>query len=83
MNLAIFDRIEVGPDAEITGTVLTPVYEALSAWQPGLGRPKTPRKRSKAQDSPGSPDFQPVPSRIHLVVSRDMLDACLGRCWTA
>jgi site-specific DNA recombinase len=65
MNLAIFERIEVGPDAEITGTVLTPVYEALSAWQPGLGRPKTPRKGSKAHDDPGSPDFQPVPSRLH------------------
>jgi hypothetical protein len=40
INLAIFERIEVGPDAEITGTRLTPVYKALTAWQPGLGQPK-------------------------------------------
>jgi site-specific DNA recombinase len=71
MNLAIFERIEVGPDAEITGTVLTPVYEALSAWQPGLGRPKTPRKGSKAQDGPCSPFVRPCAVPVHRRTAGD------------
>jgi site-specific DNA recombinase len=40
MNRIIFERIEVGEDAEITGTVLTPTYKAIAAWQPTLGQPK-------------------------------------------
>lgn len=61
-NQAIFERIEVGPDAEITGTVLTPIYEALSAWEPGLGRPRTTGQKAKSQDRPRSPfvRLQPV-----------------------
>jgi site-specific DNA recombinase len=39
MNQAIFIRIEVGEDGQILRTGLTPVYEALGAWVPGLGRP--------------------------------------------
>jgi hypothetical protein len=46
MNRAIFERIEVGPDAEITGTALTPVYGgavglAAGPWPPlgPVGRP--------------------------------------------
>jgi site-specific DNA recombinase len=65
MNLAIFERIEVGPDAEITGTVLTPVYDALSAWHPGLGRPKTHRKGTKAQDRPCSANVRPSFAPVH------------------
>jgi len=65
MNLAIFERIEVGPDAEITGTILTPVYKALSAWQPGLGRPKPQRKGGEAQDGPGSSDFRSLFAPVH------------------
>jgi DNA invertase Pin-like site-specific DNA recombinase len=65
MNLAIFERIEVGPDAEITGTVLTPVYEALSAWQPGLGQPKTQRKGTKGQDRPCPANVRPLFAPAH------------------
>jgi hypothetical protein len=42
MNRAIFERIEIGEDGEITDTALTPVYDALSAWQPGLALPARP-----------------------------------------
>jgi DNA invertase Pin-like site-specific DNA recombinase len=58
MNRAIFERIEIGPDAEITGTVLTSAYEALSAWQPGLGR-------LEGQDDPSSVEIRPYAGRIH------------------
>jgi site-specific DNA recombinase len=62
MNRAVFERIEIGPEGEITGTVLTPTYEALSAWQPGLGRP---------QGKNGSPsaEIQPYSGRIHYLAS--------------
>ena len=65
MNLAIFERIEVGPEAEITGTTLTPVYKALSAWQPGLGQPKTRRKATKAQDRPRTANVRPLFAPVH------------------
>ena len=65
MNRAIFERIEVGPDAEITGTALTPVYEALSAWQPGLGRPLAQRGRTNGEQGPGTPYFRPTTAPVH------------------
>lgn len=40
LNRAIFKRIDVGEEGEITDTALTPVYEALTAWKPGLGHPR-------------------------------------------
>jgi DNA invertase Pin-like site-specific DNA recombinase len=40
MNRTIFKHIEIGEDGRITGTTLSPVYAALSAWQPKLGCPK-------------------------------------------
>jgi hypothetical protein len=49
LNRAIFKRIKIGEESEITGTELTPVYEALSAWEPSLGQPTAPRK------TPGDP----------------------------
>lgn len=39
LNRAIFKRIEIGEDGEITKASLTPTYEALSAWKPTLGKP--------------------------------------------
>ncbi len=39
LNRAIFKYVEVGEEGEVTGTALTPVYEALTAWEPGLGQP--------------------------------------------
>jgi len=39
LNRAIFQRIEIGEDGEITGTALTPTYQALAAWNPNLGKP--------------------------------------------
>lgn len=65
MNIAIFERIEVGPDAEITGTKLTPVYAALSAWQPGLGRPK-PRRKATSQGRPGAAHVRPMFAPVHF-----------------
>jgi site-specific DNA recombinase len=62
MNRAIFDRLEVGRDAEITGTKLTPVYEALSAWHPSLGRPKS---RRESQDRPGTGYVRPLFDPVH------------------
>jgi site-specific DNA recombinase len=44
LNRAIFKRIKIGKDGEITGTTLTPTYDALSAWNPDLGQPTTPRQ---------------------------------------
>jgi hypothetical protein len=40
MNLAIFERIEVGPEAEIIGTKLAPVYELYPPGRPA-SRPAT------------------------------------------
>jgi site-specific DNA recombinase len=65
MNLAIFERIEVGPEGEITGTKLTPVYAALRAWQPGLGRPKVPR-RAGGQKRPRGADVRPMFAPVHF-----------------
>ncbi|HTZ86660.1 MAG TPA: recombinase family protein [Solirubrobacteraceae bacterium] len=58
MNRAIFERIEIGPEAEITGTTLTPTYEALSAWQPGLGR-------VEGKGGSSSAGLRPYAGRIH------------------
>jgi site-specific DNA recombinase len=66
MNLAIFERIEVGPDAEITATKLTPVYQALSAWQPGLGQPQPRQKATSAQDRPRTADFRLSFAPVHF-----------------
>jgi len=49
LNRAFFKRIKIGEESEITGTELTPVYEALSAWEPSLGQRTAPRK------TPGGP----------------------------
>jgi hypothetical protein len=40
LNRAIFERIEIGEDGEPTLVALTPTYAALSAWEPGFGKPK-------------------------------------------
>jgi site-specific DNA recombinase len=50
LNRAIFEHIEVGEEGHITGTALTPVYRALSAWQPRLGKPqRRPGDGTKAE----------------------------------
>ncbi|HYM46573.1 MAG TPA: recombinase family protein [Solirubrobacteraceae bacterium] len=64
MNLAIFERIEVGPDAEITGTKLTPVYQALAAWRPSLGHPK-PHRKATGQDRPRTAHVRPLFAPVH------------------
>jgi site-specific DNA recombinase len=61
MNRAIFERIEVGEDSEITGTTLTPTYQALSGWQPRLGRPiACPKAEAEGQPGPRSVSFRPA-----------------------
>lgn len=52
LNRAIFVHIEVGPDG-ITGTKLTPAYEALKAWHRPLGQPRS-RQACSAQVRPSS-----------------------------
>ena len=64
MNRAIFARIEIGPEAEITGTTLTPTYAALSAWQPNLGQPAT--RPSEGQGEGGTADFRPSTAPVHV-----------------
>jgi site-specific DNA recombinase len=64
MNRAIFEYIEIGPDAEITGTKLTPVYQALSAWKPGLGQPAA--RRPQPQKRLGKANFRPYTAPVHF-----------------
>jgi hypothetical protein len=66
LNQAIFERIDIGPDGQATGTVLTPVYEAISAWRPRLGQPKTPKNTAKSQDGPLTAQVQPCPVSSHF-----------------
>ncbi|HYM55811.1 MAG TPA: zinc ribbon domain-containing protein, partial [Solirubrobacteraceae bacterium] len=40
LNQTFFTRILVGEDGTIDSAELTPVYSALSAWKPSLGRPR-------------------------------------------
>jgi hypothetical protein len=63
--LAIFEHIEVGEEGHITGTTLTPVYDALSAWQPGLGRPHAQRKGGEGQGRQCSPFVRPGTAAVH------------------
>jgi hypothetical protein len=65
MNRAIFERIEIGQDGEITDTALTPVYDALSAWQPALGRPFPAQEGTQAQDGPHTPNVRPSTAPVH------------------
>ncbi|HSZ13115.1 MAG TPA: recombinase family protein [Solirubrobacteraceae bacterium] len=68
MNRAIFEHIEVGEEGHITGTALTPVYDALSAWQPGLGRPQAQRQGSQHQTRQCSPYVRPATAPVHVAV---------------
>jgi site-specific DNA recombinase len=65
LNQAIFERIDIGPDGQTTGTTLTPIYEAISAWQPGLGQP---RNTTKGQEGPSTAQVQPCPASSHLEI---------------
>jgi len=67
---AIFERIEIGEDGEITDTALTPVYDALSAWQPGLGRPLPAQEGAQAQDGPLTPCVRLSTAPVHRELSR-------------
>ena len=63
LNLSIFERIEIGPDGEISETVLAPVYEALRAWEPGLGRP------AQGQNGSCSVDVRLSSAPVHCLVA--------------
>jgi site-specific DNA recombinase len=63
LNQAIFERIDIGPFGNATGTALTRVYEAISAWKPGLGQP---RQTAKAQEGPSTAQVQPCPASSHF-----------------
>jgi site-specific DNA recombinase len=42
LNQTFFTRLLVGEDSEVVGSTLTPIYAALSAWEPGFGQPTEP-----------------------------------------
>jgi site-specific DNA recombinase len=66
MNKAIFARVEVGDAGSLTDVTPTPVYKALSAWQPGLGRPKARQQATAAPDGPCSPYVRPSSASVQL-----------------
>ena len=75
MNLAIFARIEIGSEGDVTETTLTPVYTALRAWKPGLGAPAHgPRSHSAA--------VQPSSASVHYEVFTFALWVCSRLGWT-
>ncbi len=61
LNRAIFVRIEIGRDG-VAGTKLTPTYEALSAWEPSLGRP---RKATNQAQGRSPAQIRPCAARSH------------------
>jgi hypothetical protein len=65
LNQAIFTRIDIGPDGKATGTALTPIYEAISAWQPGLGNPKDRPATPEGKTGPTLAQVQPCPGQSH------------------
>jgi hypothetical protein len=68
LNRAIFKRIEIGEDGEITEASLTPTYEALSAWTPTLGKPTT--VQSKDREPRRSSFVRPTADRADTFVVR-------------
>ena len=67
LNQTFFKRILVGEDGTIEDVELTPVYAAMAAWEPDLGRPaptkpcpaktaQLPAKRSRRGASRTNPD---------------------------
>lgn len=67
LNQTFFKRILVGEEGTIEGVELTPVYAALAAWEPDLGRPaptkpcpaktaQQPAKRPRRRASRTNPD---------------------------
>lgn len=63
LNQAIFERIDIGPDGHATSTTLTPVYQAISAWRPGLGQP---RNTAQGHGGPSTAQVQPCPASSHF-----------------
>jgi site-specific DNA recombinase len=59
LNRAIFKRIDIGEEGEITATALTPTYDALSAWNPSLGRPIKARRQTQETTGPCSGFVRP------------------------
>src|SRR5471032_3025958 len=86
MNRAIFKHIEIGEDGDITKTNLTPPYDAISAWQPALGRPTSavaaqgPAAPQKPQVRPssGHADHRETRSHESVEVAWRALDAYNG-----
>lgn len=66
LNQAIFKRIDISIEGKASSTVLTPVYQALSAWQPGLGQPKTSKTTGEGQGRPTPATVQPSPALSHF-----------------
>jgi site-specific DNA recombinase len=56
LNQTFFKRILVGEQGQVLGTSLTPVYAALSGWEPRLGAPEAAKVRKNANPGPISSD---------------------------
>jgi site-specific DNA recombinase len=65
LNQAIFTRIDIGPRGQAVGTTLTPVYDAISAWQPDLGKPRTGQPQAQDEDGASLDEVQPCPGVSH------------------
>ncbi|HUA74579.1 MAG TPA: hypothetical protein VL988_07460 [Solirubrobacteraceae bacterium] len=53
LNQAFFKRILVGEEGQVLGTSLTPVYAALSSWEPQLGLPSGKASWGRRSANPG------------------------------
>jgi site-specific DNA recombinase len=53
-NRAIFERILIDHDGEISGVEFTEVFEALTAWYP-IGQPTAPKTRRRDKSCPPDP----------------------------
>jgi DNA invertase Pin-like site-specific DNA recombinase len=77
MNGSFFERIEVGPAPTITEVELTPITEALRAWEPSLGTTTKAAPSSDAQVRPSS-------SLVHLakcLLPGGVAASALARRW--
>ncbi len=60
LNQTFFTRILVGEEGRIDSAELTPVYSALAAWEPSLGRPR--HLRAVPSPAKGAKSANPSPT---------------------
>lgn len=65
LNRLIFERIEIGEEGEVFEAALTPVYAALSAWEPALGQPTAPPGEEAAENGFAKAKVRPSSEPAH------------------